>query len=87
MDYMNKSEEDANKVLNNLEYIKKNVKSGSQRYRKTNASMCLQAVESTKEMIKTISSINKLNVNEWIDQTHENLTYSLIENDVNAIEI
>jgi hypothetical protein len=86
MDYMNKSEEEVNNTLANIEYIKKNVKSGSQRYRKTNADMCLQAIESTKEMIKSINEISKLDVNQWINH-NETATYTLLEDECQEITL
>jgi hypothetical protein len=79
MDYMNKSEEDVSKTLANLDYIKKNVKTGSQRYRRTNASMCLQAIQSTKEMIKNIHNIGEINVNQWITDADNMPSYTLID--------
>jgi hypothetical protein len=86
MDYMNKSEEEVNKTLTNIEYIKKNVKSGSQRYRKTNADMCLQAIGSTKEMIKSINEITKLDVNQWITD-NDAVTYTLLDDESQAITL
>ncbi len=62
MDYMNKSEQDANQIVDSMDSLKKNVISGGVRNRQLNSELCLKAVESTKSMIKCISQID----NEWI---------------------
>ena len=79
---MNKSEEDAYKILNNMEFFKKNVKTGSTRYRKTNADICFRAIESTNEIINSIHQICDIDMRQWIyDQ--DAVYFSLLDDQVN----
>jgi hypothetical protein len=66
MDYMNKSEEEANKILTNIEFFKRNVKASSKRYRKTNAEVCVKAIRSTTDMIECINEIAQMDMRQWI---------------------
>lgn len=76
MDYMNKSEEDANSILTNIEFFKRNVKTGTPRYRKTNANICLKAIQSTKDMISTINQITSIDLKQWVeDKQIPNITF------------
>lgn len=71
MDYMNQSEEESNKILSNLDFLKQNVGSGSPRYRKINANICNKAIESTNDMVNCIHQIDKIDINKWItDRGH-----------------
>ena len=65
MDYMNKSEEDTNKIVNNLKSIQESIINGSQRYRKNSAGLCEKAIQSTNDMILTIENIIALDMNSW----------------------
>lgn len=76
MDYMNRSEEDANKILSNLDYLKNSVSSNSPRYRKTNSEICKKAIVSTSDMIKCIHKINAININQWISDRGRHLETS-----------
>ena len=76
MDYMHKSEEESNKILTNIEFLKRNVGTGSQRYRQTNAAICNKAIESTSDMIKCIKRIDQININEWISNRGHHLETS-----------
>jgi hypothetical protein len=66
MGYMNKSEEDSNQALTQLDFLKKNVKSSSLRYRKINAEICFKAVDSTNQMISIIDEISNIDMQQWI---------------------
>jgi hypothetical protein len=65
MDYMNKSEEDTNKIVNNLKSIQESIINGSQRYRKNSAGLCEKAIQSTNDMILTIENIIAIDMNSW----------------------
>ncbi|CAF0883353.1 unnamed protein product [Brachionus calyciflorus] len=78
MEYMNKSEEDASKILTNLEFFKRNVKTGSSRYRKMNADVCRKAINSTKQMIETIHKIDDIELKQWTDE-REIPSFSILE--------
>lgn len=71
MGYMNKSEENAHKILNDMEFFKRNVKNSSLRYRKINAAISLKAVESTNEIIKTIYQIDQIDLSKWCNHKIE----------------
>lgn len=88
MDYMNRSEEDANKILNNIDFFKRNVHNGSSRYRVTNAAICQRAIESTNDMIDAINLISRIDLRQWVND-NEVPNYSLLDNEIinnNAIE-
>jgi hypothetical protein len=76
MDYMHKSEEESNKILTNIEFLKRNVGTGSLRYRQTNAAICNKAIESTNDMIKCIKRIDQININDWISNRGQHLETS-----------
>lgn len=78
MNYMNKSEEDSNKILMNIEFFKRNVKNGSSRYRKANADICKAAIGSTKQMISCISEISAIDLKQWIEE-RQDVTYKCLE--------
>lgn len=85
MDYMNKSEEDANHILTNIEFFKRNVRNGSVRYRKMNAAICEKAIESTNQMMEVITNISRIDLRQWVDD-NEVPNYSLLgDNLVNPI--
>ena len=65
MDYMNKSEEGTNLIVNNLKSIQDSIINGSQRYRKNSANLCEKAIQSTNDMITTIESIISIDMNAW----------------------
>ena len=77
MEYMNKSEEDANKILTNMEFFKRNFSNGSNRYRKVNYEICLKAIESTNDIIKCINGISLIDLSEWVDDQSFVPMYSL----------
>lgn len=85
MDYMNKSEEDANQILTNIEFFKRNVRNGSSRYRKTNAAICEKAIDSTNQMIEVINNISRIDLRQWVND-NEVPNYSLLGNEIDAIE-
>jgi hypothetical protein len=64
---MNQSIEEASSILSYTDSFKKNLKSGSLRYRTQNAELCLNTIDSTQEMIKCIDCINDIDLSEWID--------------------
>jgi hypothetical protein len=76
MDYMNRSEEDANKIVSSLDYLKSSVSNNSPRYRKTNSDICLKAIQSTNCMIRCIHKINEININKWIANRSRHLEES-----------
>lgn len=78
LDYMNKSEEEANRILVNLHTLTETIKSGSHRYRKLNSEICNKAVDSTKDMIKCINEIDKINVTEWMSDRENKLPDFLV---------
>lgn len=80
MEFMNKSEEEANKILNNIEFFKSNVKNGSKRYRKTNAGICFKAIQSTNDVVDTICKITEIDMSNWINERQELENYGLLEN-------
>ena len=71
MMYMNKSEEEASRVLNNLESVKKTFRNGSKRFRKISSDMCGKAIKSTGDMIDCIKDIDKIGINQWISGTNK----------------
>lgn len=86
MDYMNKSEEDANQILTNIDFFKRNVRNGSPRYRKTNAAICEKSIESTNQMIEVINNIGRIDLRQWVND-NEVPNYSLLGNGIdNAID-
>ncbi|CAF0803202.1 unnamed protein product [Brachionus calyciflorus] len=85
MDYMNKSEEDANKILTNIEFFKTMVTNGSQRYRKLNANICRKAIESTNNMIETIHEITNIDLKKWIEERDEP-TFTMIRSGDTPVE-
>ena len=70
MNYMNKSEEDASRIVTNLNFLKMSVKSGSKRFRKASSEMCGKAIDSTHNMIQCIEKINKIDIDQWISGTN-----------------
>jgi hypothetical protein len=72
MEHMNKSEEDANKILTSMDFFKSNVKTSSVRYRKVNHEICLKAIESTQEIIKCINNISSIDLREWVNDDENN---------------
>lgn len=86
MDYMNKSEEDANEILTNIDFFKRNVRNGSPRYRRTNAAICKKAIESTSQIIDVINNISRIDLRQWVND-NEVPNYSLLGDALpNAIE-
>lgn len=81
MDYMNKSEEDANNIITNIEFFKRNVKTGSQRYRKINAEICIKAVESTMQMVETIRQVTNIDLKQWVEDK-EVSGYAILSSDL-----
>ncbi|RNA30101.1 hypothetical protein BpHYR1_005449 [Brachionus plicatilis] len=65
MGYMNRSEENAHKILTNMEFFKRNVKNSSPRYRKINAAVSSKAAQSTNEIIETIYKIDQIDLSKW----------------------
>jgi hypothetical protein len=65
-EYMRRVEADSTGILSNIESIKANVRTGSPRYRAANADICLSAIDSTKEVIKSINEVTRLNANELV---------------------
>ena len=82
MDYMNKSEEEANKILTNMDYLKQNVKSSSQRYRKTNSNICKKAIASTSDMIKCIENIEQIDISQWLAKKEITTPHFLLDKDL-----
>lgn len=62
---MNRSEENAHKILTNMEFFKRNVKNSSPRYRKINAAVSSKAAQSTNEIIETIYKIDQIDLSKW----------------------
>lgn len=79
MGYMNKSEENAYKILNDMEFFKRNMKNLSPRYRNINAAVSNQAVKSTNEIVKTIYQIDQIDLSKWCNYQIE--MFSSLEND------
>lgn len=77
MEYMNRSEEDANKILTSMDFFVKNVKNGSHRYRRVNNDICLKAIDSTNDIIKCINNISGIQLAEWIDEESHRPNYTL----------
>ncbi len=87
MEYMNRSEEDANKILTNMEFFKSNVKNGSNRYRKVNNDICLKAIDSTNGIIACINSISRINLSEWVENEYSIPSYTLESENSKAITL
>jgi hypothetical protein len=66
MEYMNRSEEEANAIITSMDFFKNNVKNGSMRYRKVNNEICVRAIDSTNDIIACINRINRISLSEWI---------------------
>ena len=79
MEYMSKSEQEANQVLVQMDFFKRNVKSSSSRYRKVNADICFKAVESTNQMIATIEEISNIDLKQWIYDRERNNNINVLE--------
>jgi hypothetical protein len=65
-EYMRRAEADAGAVLANIETIKSNVRSGSQRYRAASADICLNAIQSTNEVIQCINEVCRISASELV---------------------
>lgn len=87
MDYMNKSEQDANQIMANMDFLKENLKSGSQRYRQMNAEICQKAVQSTKSMIRCIMQIDQIDVNEWMTDKRKGCRITQTDSDLQELEV
>ena len=87
MDYMNKSEQDANQIVDSMDFLKKNVISGGVRNRQLNSELCLKAVESTKSMIKCISQIDEIDIDEWITDKQRNNKIFQFDSELQEMEL
>lgn len=77
MSYMNKSEEESNRILSKLEYLRRSLTSGSRKIRKRNSLICNKAIESTNKMIKCIEQVKEIDINQWISSVEHHHQYSL----------
>ena len=87
MEYMNKSEQDANQIMANMDFLKDNLKSGSQRYRQLNAEICQKAVQSTKSMIRCITQIDQIDINEWMTDRQRGLKITQYDSGLQELEV
>ena len=60
--YMNRPEVGASKILNEISQIQRTITTGSERYRKINASLCTEAMQSIKAMITCINEIVQIDM-------------------------
>jgi hypothetical protein len=67
--YMNKAEVGASKILNETHQIQQTIASGSERYRKINARICTETIQSTKAMITCIDEIVKVDMTQWVNSS------------------
>jgi hypothetical protein len=67
--YINRAEVDALKILRETNQIQQSITSGNERYRKTNARICDEAIQSTKIMITCIDEIVKADIPQWINSS------------------
>ena len=68
MDYLNRSKEDACKILTEVDDLKNKIKLKSKRYRKSCAEICTSAIESTNGMIEAIDDIDNIGLMEFVNQ-------------------
>lgn len=84
---MNQSEQDASHVMKNMDFLKENLKSGSQRYRQLNAEICQKAVQSTKSMIRSITQIDQIDVNEWMTDKQRDCKITQYDSGLQELEL
>jgi hypothetical protein len=87
MEYMNKSEQDANQIVASMDFLKTNLTSGSVRYRQLNSELCLKAVESTKSMIKCISQIDEIDIDEWMTDKQRGYKITQFDSGLQEMEL
>lgn len=68
--YMAKAEVNSSRILDGVIEIQRTITSGSERYRKINARICKEAIQSTNEMITCINEIIKIDMSEWSNSSN-----------------
>jgi NAD/NADP transhydrogenase beta subunit len=65
--YMSHSEEEATRILKSMDLFKENVKTENEHNRQVKVGICLQAIDSTNDIIASINRFNCVSLHEWTE--------------------